>query len=279
MSIELPEARILAQQLDETLSGKTIKSYDLKDVDRMIRIGFINKNTSDFENIVGKTVFSAVSRGNTIRMKLNDPMNILIAPEYGGVITYITEGEKPPRYHLKLEFTDGSILTIRITSMGLIYVVDDEGLKDSYMYKRDFLRGVSPDEAEFTFEWFKDTIGSENKQLKSLLVGKDASIIGVSNATFQDVLYRAKIHPKKKALQLSEKELKELYEAIKTVINDRLSQGGKEEFKDIFGVPGRYIAAMGPNLKDSNCPRCGTAIQKLAHGGGHVYLCPNCQLE
>lgn len=279
MSIELPEARILAEQLNKELKGKTIETYDLRDVDRMIKIGFVNKNPTDFEAIKGKTIMGAVSRGNTIRIKLSDSMNLLIAPEYGGVVTYLPKEGRAPKYHLRLEFTDGSHLTVRITSMGLIYAVKDENLADNYMYRRDFNGGVSPDEPDFTWEWFRDTISPENTQLKPLLVGKDAYIIGVSNATFQDAIYRAGVHPRRKASDLSEKELKTLYDAIKTIVDERLKQGGKDKFKDIYGASGTYVAAMGPNMKDQKCPRCGTPIVKMAHGGGQVYLCPTCQSE
>lgn len=112
-----------------------------------------------------------------------------------------------------------------------------------------------------------------------MLVGKDAFILGVSNATFQDVLYRAKIHPKRRASDLSEDELHALYDAIKTVVTERLEKHGKEKFQDIYGVKGGYMAAMGPNMKDQKCPNCGSAIMKLTHGGGSVYLCPSCQQE
>jgi formamidopyrimidine-DNA glycosylase len=279
MSIELPEVKILAQQLNEVLVGKVIEAYCLRDVDRMIRIGFINKNLSDFESVNGKKIEEVVSGGNTIRIKLSGFMNILIAPEYGGIITYIPRDGKFSKYHLKLELTDGSLLTIRITSMGVINAVHDRELANSYMYKRDFIGGISPDESDYTWEWFRDTIGPENRQLKPLLVGKDAYIIGVSNATFQDVIYRAGIHPRRKASDLSERELKSLFKSIKTVIEERLKQGGKKQFKDIYGVQGAYIAVMGPNMKNQNCPKCGTPIEKLTHGGGHVYLCSSCQSE
>ena len=145
------------------------------------------------------------------------------------------------------------------------------------MYKRDFLNGVSPDEPEYTWDWFKETIGGLNRQLKPLLVGKDAPLIGISNATFHDVIYRACVHPKRKVSDLSEGELRGLYDNIKLVIEERLRLKGKHQFVDINGERGRYVAAMGPNMKDRSCPKCGTAIQKLAHGGGHVYLCPICQ--
>ena len=279
MSIELPEARILAHQLDDALKGKVIKAYDLQDIERMTKTGFINKDPSDFNAIKGKSVMGAISRGNTIRLQLSDSMNLLIAPEYGGVITYIPPKGKAPKYHLKLGFVDGSTLTIRITSMGVIQAVNDSGLPENYMYKRDFLGGVSPDEPEFTLYWFRDTIGTEKRQLKPLLVGKEAHIIGMSNASFQDVIYQAKLHPKRKASDLSEDELEALYDVIKTVIDERLKLGGKDEFRDLYGSRGGYNAAMGPNMKDQFCPNCGSAIMRIAHGGGHVYLCPGCQRE
>jgi formamidopyrimidine-DNA glycosylase len=277
MSIELPEAKILAKQLNNSIRGHEIESYDLMDVERMMKIGFLNKNILDFKALIGEKVESVISRGNTIRIKLSSCMNLLIAPEYGGILRYLSEGGKIPKYHLKLVFTDGSILTTRITSMGLIYALKDENLSNSYMYKRDFLGGVSPDEEDFSFEWFKETIGNENRQLKSLLVGKDAYIIGVSNATFQDVIYRAGIHPKRKASELSNEEIKKLYNAIKYVISKRLEVNGKTEFTDIYGEQGGYIPAMGPHMKDNKCPNCATKIERLSHGGGHVYICTNCQ--
>lgn len=279
MSIELPEARILANQLDQAIKGKTIKEYDLKDVERMIKVGFLNKDLSEFKPIKEKKVLGATSRGNTIRIHLSDEMNILIGPEYGGVLTYLKEGGKVPKYHLKLVFDDASILTTRITSMGIVYAVPDDKLTESYLYNRDFMGGVSPNEPDFTWEWFRETIGVENRQLKPLIVGKDAHIIGICNATFQDVIYRAKIHPKRKASSLSEDELHSLYTAITTVVTERLEKNGKVEFTDIYGVQGGYKAAMGSSMKNQKCTRCGSAIEKLAHGGGSVYLCPVCQQE
>ena len=278
MSIELPEAHILAEQMNEALKGKKVKSHDLQDIERMIKIGFI-KNILDFDDLVNRTINDVASRGNTIRVALDEGMNILIGPEYGGIIRYHEGGGKIPKYHLRLDFTDGSILTARITSMGIISAVKDEDLDQSYLYRRDFLRGVSPISKEFTFERFYELIHDKNKQIKPLLVGKEAQLVGLSNAAYQDVIYRAGIHPKRRASELSKDELRALYDAIKVVIEERLRLGGKDKFTDLYGNPGRYTPAMGPNMKGQNCPKCGTPIEKLAHGGGHVYLCPKCQKQ
>ena len=101
MSIELPEARILATQLDQTIKGKTIQSYDLMDVERLTRIGFINKDILEFDDLIDKTVEDTTSRGNVIRIKLSDAVNLLLAPEYGGVVTFLRRRQSaqvsPPR--------------------------------------------------------------------------------------------------------------------------------------------------------------------------------------
>ena len=106
MSIELPEAHILTTQMGEALKGKKVESYDLRDIERMIKIGFI-KNVDDFNDLVDRTVLDVTSRGNTIRVRFDDGVNLLIGPEYGGIIRYIEGGDEVPKYHLRLDFTDG----------------------------------------------------------------------------------------------------------------------------------------------------------------------------
>jgi len=280
MSVELPEASILAGQLHEELLGKRIASCDLQDYERMQKIGFIDKDLRDYDRLVDSVVESAVSRGNTIRVKLDNGMNLIITPEYGGVVLYHANHESlPSKYHLKVDFDDETALTVRLTSMGVISAVDDSGLPDSYVYRRDFSEKASPMEAEFTFERFTELVSDRSRQLKQVLVGKEAVLVGLSNSAFQDVIYRAGLHPKRRASDLSDDERRALFDAINTLIAERLRLGGKDKFQDIYGTQGRYVPAMGPNMKERECPTCGTAIEKINHGGGQVYLCPDCQKE
>ena len=111
------------------------------------------------------------------------------------------------------------------------------------------------------------------------LVGKDAIIVWISNASFQELIFCAKIHPKTKASELTDKQVKDLYNAIKNLIDERLKRGGKEKFIDLYGNKGRYQAKMGPKMKGKKCLRCNTSIDRLQHGGGQVYLCPGCQVD
>jgi formamidopyrimidine-DNA glycosylase len=278
MSVELPEAKILAEQMNHELRGKRVKSFLVKDCERLQRIGMMDKDSTSFNQLVDGKIESVASRGNVIRVKFDNGANLILGPEYGGEIFYHTDAANVPRFHLRVDFSDGTVLTVRLTSMGVIQVLRDDELECSYVYRRDFdSTKLSPTDEEFTFERFSKRMAEHNKMLKSVLVGKDAVLVGVSNSTFQDILYRARIHPKRKASELDAEEKRSLYDAIRFVLKERLRLNGKNQFRDLHGKQGSYTPAMGPNMKQQTCPECGTKIEKLSMGGGHVYLCPNCQ--
>jgi formamidopyrimidine-DNA glycosylase len=280
MSIELPEAQILAKQMREVLIGKQASSYDLKDYERMQRIGFINKDLTQYERLIDGKIVSIPQRGNTIILKLDNGMNLILGPEYGGRIRYHkSKNDIIEKYHLKIIFNDESALTVRQTNMGVIQAYDDESLPTSYMFKRDFSDTLSPVEENFTLEAFSNLLSKYNRGLKSVLVGKDAIIVGISNASFQDIIYRAKLYPKRKASSLNKEEITLLFNSIKNIIQERLEKNGKTKFTDIYGNNGKYIPLMGPNMKEKTCPNCGTQIQKMNLGGGQTYYCPKCQQE
>jgi len=278
MSVELPEARILAGQMACELPGKRIENCALKDCERLQEIGFMNRDASDYRRLVGGAVESVESRGNTVRVKLDNGWNLLVTPEYGGRVLHHAPGEAASeKYHLRLDFADGAALTVRLTSMGVIQAVEDDGLDESYIYRRDFSETPSPDDAGFTPELFSGIIAGENRMLKGLLVGKNAIVVGLSNSAFQDIAYRAKVHPKRKGSDLSEDERRALYGSIHLVIDERLRLGGKDKFLDLYGNRGGYAPAMGPHMKGQDCPRCGSPIEGLQVSGGVTYICPACQ--
>jgi formamidopyrimidine-DNA glycosylase len=282
VSVEGPEAAILAGQMRRELVGKTVAGFTLGDTGRLQEIGFMNRDADDYRQLVGGVVESAVSRGNTILMKLDNGSNLVISPEYGGDIFFWGEGGSiPEKYHLRLGFEDGSSLTVRITSMGGVTATCDAGLAHHYLVARDF-DPETPDPLDpvaggFTLERFSASLQAANKAVKTVLVGKEAVLVGISNSTFQDVLYRAGIHPKRKASDLSPAERSALFDAIGFVLGERLRLGGKDQWRDLYGRPGGYVPAMGPGMGGRTCAKCGGSIERLALGGGDVNVCPVCQ--
>ena len=280
MSIELPEAKILAEQMNKELRGKRVDSCLLQNYERLQKIGMVNKDLASFNQLVDGKIESVISRGNVIHVKLDNGMNLVLGPEYGGEIFFHKDEKNiPKKFHLKVNFSDGTALTVRLTSMGIIKALKDDELESSYVFKRDFnSERLSPIDEEFTVERFSRLLADNNRVLKAVLVGKDALVVGLSNSAFQDIIYRAKLHPKRKASELKAEEKLGLYDAIRLVLNERIRLNGKDQFFDLYGNRGGYTPAMGPNMKQQACPECGTPIEKLSHGGGHVYLCPKCQV-
>jgi formamidopyrimidine-DNA glycosylase len=280
MSIELLEAKILADQMNKELKGKRIKSYRLRDCGKLQKIGFINRDNKSFDQLVNREVESVTSRGNSIRVKLDEGMNMILSPEYGGKVFYhCHEATVPEKFHLKIDFSDKSALTVRFTSMGGMRVSKDSELMDSYVFKRDFNTEIlSPIDEDFTFERFSRLLSDNNRALKPVLVGKDAVLVGLSNSAFQDIIYRAKLHPRRRASELSLNEQKALYNSVKLVLRERLLLNGKNQFLDLYQNQGRYISAMGPNMRKKNCPVYESPVQELSLGGGKVFVCPKCQV-
>ncbi len=278
-SIELPEAKILAEQMHEELRGKQVQSYQLQDIARLQRSGLMAKDTSSFDRLVDGKVESVVSRGNVIRVQFDNGMNLILGLEYGGKIFYHPRGEAvPDKFHLKVAFGDDTALTVRLTSMGHIDAARDDGLERSYAYRREFNpRVASPIDGEFSLDLFSQLLAGNNRMLKSALVGKDAIVVGLSNSAFQDMSYRAKLHPKRKAAELNAAERHALFEALDLVLRERIRLKGKAGFYDLYGNEGGYRPAMGPHMTLQVCPSCATPIEKLSVGGGQVYLCPTCQ--
>ncbi len=279
MSVELPEAKILAKQMSKELLGKRVKSTHVQHYEKLQKIGMLNKDIKAFDQLVDGVVESTTSRGNGIRLKLNNGVNLILAPEYGGrIFFHKSKKDATGKFHLKVDFADDSALTVRLTSMGLIHTIRDDALERSYIFRRDFNPDVlSPIDPEFTSEHFAELLSGNKRMLKSVLVGKDAVVVGLSNSAFQDIIYRARLHPKRKAAELTKEETQALYDAITYVLLERIRLGGKDQFLDLYGNQGSYTPAMGPNMKQSTCMTCKTPIEKLSLGGGHIYFCPKCQ--
>ncbi|NHI89730.1 MAG: hypothetical protein EAX87_09410 [Candidatus Thorarchaeota archaeon] len=279
MSIEISEAHIIAEQMTTALLDKKVKSVALYDYEKLQKVGFINKKIKDFDNLIGCKIKSIDHRGNVIRVHFNKKMNLVLCGDYGAKYRFFSSDEDlPKKIHFKMGFTDGSFLTIRQIGMGSINAAEDSQVPSLYVIKRDFSDTPSPiGDHDFTSERFSELLVGKKQNIKAALVGKTAVVVGLSNSAFQEIIYKAGIHPKRNTGTLTETERNSLYDALKQILNERICAGGKNQFEDLYGKPGRHVPVMGPNMKDQSCPQCGAAIEKIAHGGGQVYFCPHCQ--
>ncbi len=107
---ELPEFVTLARQINETLTGKTIRKGSLGNTPH--KFVWYNTSHAEFERLTkGKTVGEARAKGKWLFVSL-EPGYVLLLGECGGQVLYHPAGSKlPAKYHLCLVFEDDSFFT------------------------------------------------------------------------------------------------------------------------------------------------------------------------
>ena len=103
---------------------------------------------------------------------------------------------------------------------------------------------------------------------------------GIGNIYANDALYKAAIDPRRRGKDLSDKEIKNLYDAIFYVIKKSMEYGGSsdENFVNALGQEGAYQNhALVYGKKGKKCPKGDGVIEKIKLGGRGTYFCPKCQ--
>jgi len=286
-TIEVPEIRIWADQIRDSIVGRRVATATPEFTDNIRDAGYVNTRIDDFHGLDGVEITGVRSRGFTMILDCygSRVCHLVITPERGGEVAYRqpeqqSSSRRKPKNSLTFRFEDGASLVFRLSGLGTIQFLPDEpSMKACYVYHRDFLSGISPLEPLFTAKSFASAISQRDAQIKSVLIGNRSPVVGIGNAILEDAAFRSRIHPRRKATDLSEDEMRELFSAICTVVDSRVAEGGKEGFADIYGEPGRYVPAMGPERTETGCPECGGKVETIRVAGGRTRVCPACQIE
>ena len=274
---ELPEYTVLAKQINKTLVGKIVRRGNLGNSPH--KFVWYNRKPEEFTYLTcGKVVGKARVQGRWLIIPLEPGYNLVLG-ECGGKALFHPAGtEIPAKYHLWIEFEDGTSLTVTTQMWGAMELF--EAGKEQ---ERQYIRGmrVTPVERAFTFKYFSGLIDEllqgEKRSTKSLLT-QDQLIPGLGNASAQDILFQAHLLPRRALAELSPGQRRDLYDAIVCTVKEITDQGGRYDETDLFGRPGGYVRLMDSAAVGKPCPECGTKIQKIQYLGGACYFCPKCQV-
>ncbi len=139
--------------------------------------------------------------------------------------------------------------------------------------------GPEPLNRDFKKATFQEMIKGRRKMIKPLIMDQKF-LSGVGNIYASDALWKASVHPERKADDLTEKETKKLYEAIREVLIEGLENNGDSmvDFRLPDGTNGNYQNKQKVYGKSGEkCPRDGEKIKKIKVGGRGTYFCPKCQ--
>jgi formamidopyrimidine-DNA glycosylase len=274
---ELPEYKTLARQANETLRGKIVKDGRLGNSPH--KFVWYNRKPEEFAGQTrGKTVGEAKAKGRWLFVPL-EPGYLLVLGECGGKVLYHPAGASlPEKYHLCLGFEDGSSLTVMTQMWGSM-----ELFEAGQEQERKYIKGMrlTPDDPGFTYEYFSSLIDEllqgEKRSLKSLLT-QEQLIPGLGNAIAQDILFRARLLPRRPLSDLTTGQRHDLFAALEDTLEEVTAKGGRYDELDLYGKPGGYVRLMDSQAAGKACPECGRKVEKIQYLGGACYFCPKCQV-
>lgn len=302
---ELPEVETVTKELDRKLKGKKIARVEVR-LSKIVSFGpgtvsNIRKSSqraaSDFrKKLVGLKVRSVSRRAKLLIFDLSGPYSLLVHLKMTGQLIYLKAKEKKRKIkmfnrvdapellmpckhtHVIVVFTDGSKLFYNdIRQFGYLKLVADKQLS----YVKELLEfGPEPLSRDFTLKVFTDILKRRpNMPLKQLLIDPRL-IAGIGNIYSDEILFRARILPTKRAKILKPKEILSLYKAIPYILKKGIKAKGSSVGDFIrtdgsWGSMGKYhYVYMRAKLP---CKICGTIIKSIKFNGRTGSYCPSCQ--
>ena len=185
-----------------------------------------------------------------------------------GTLKYYKNDHEIPDYTRALyDFEEDSHLAfIMPRKLGSIFTV---GQIQDFMEEKE----LGPDvfKEDFDEETFLELFSNRRGMSKSQLMNQKL-ISGIGNVYSDEILFQAKIHPRKKLKELSEEEKRRIFRAMEDVLDTAVE---KQADPDQF--PSSYLTPHRDN--EATCPRCNREIEKIKVSGRSSYYCPFCQGE
>lgn len=270
--IELPEAAVVSQQIDETLQGKRI-SRAVAGASPHKFAWYSGDPAAYNERLAGKTIGAASYAGCHIEFMADDMRLSISAP-----IRYHPEGaRRPAKHQLLLEFDDGTAITSSAQMWGA-FMCFPQGEPTGLVDWEQAQARPSPLTDAFDRGYFGTLFAEATPQVSAkAFLATEQRIPGLGNGVLQDILWTAGIHPRRKMSNLAEASVEGLYAAVREVLAAMVAQGGRDTEKDLFGEPGGYRTILSRYTVGTPCPSCGAILEKASYLGGSIYFCAGCQ--
>jgi formamidopyrimidine-DNA glycosylase len=265
---EIPDLEAIVPYLRRHIVGATITEVSLP-------LAWMLRTATPIpaeQALRGETIQAIDRRGKHVLFTLQRA-SLVINPMLVGRL-YLQDPEtKTPRHTvIDLRLSTGKALRyVDERQMGRLYLVPDR----DYAKIPGFLdQGPEPLADDFTFERFLDRLKGRYGEIKGLLT--NAKIIaGIGNAYVDEILFEAGVYPFRKKNDLSEQELRRVYDAIRTVL-PRASRIVAERMGDQIHLKIRdFLAVHGKG--DQPCPRCGGRIATVGGRERATNFCRRCQ--
>ena len=274
--IELPETYVLSEQISQTLVGKTVMNV-MANVHPHGFAWFTGNPDEYHSKLSGKTITASnpgtgYTCGGNTEITCGDILLVLSTP-----VKFLAADEKlPAKHQLLIEFEDHSHMSCTVQMWGAMfcYPAGENGLPDAFVCNKC----PSPLTDAFDEDYFEGLWQNTKPSLSAkAFLATEQRIPGLGNGVLQDILYNAKIHPRRRLESITATEKANLFGSVKQTLFEMTAGGGRDTERDLFGCPGGYKTKLSAKTKGKPCQTCGSEIIREAFLGGNIYYCPKCQ--
>jgi formamidopyrimidine-DNA glycosylase len=269
---ELPEVETVVRTITPQIKGRSVAGLVLQPgASRTLQGQLAKVNAS----IKGRKVLDVSRRAKYILIRFDkEGSGLSIHLRMTGRL-YLegVASERPQYVRARLKFSSGKALCFEDTRrFGKIKYWTD-------LHELDQNLGVEPLGQDFSVERCSEIIKGKKRALKVLLLDQKL-IAGLGNIYVDEVLWRAKLHPLRKANTLKLHQIAELTKAIKKVLKTAIQNEGTtfDSFYFGDGETGKYVNLLKVfDRTGQPCSRCKTPITKIRIAQRGTHLCLNCQ--
>lgn len=292
---ELPEVETIRRGLEKKIIGLTIH-----------KVGVLNSKTffGDPQILWGKKVLKVWRKAKMLGIDLTGDLSIVFHLKMTGQLIYIGNRQQAtgdrligghPTSDMKGQMPNSSTRVIfefidprGEISEGKLYFNDQRKfgwvklVQSSKIKDQKFLQNLGPEplEKEFSWEILKNNL-LRHKNLPIKVALMDQSVVsGIGNIYASEVLFLARVDPRKKVAALSDKEFEKIYQGIKKSLEVAIEKGGstRAHFVNIEGERGYFLDYANVYGKEGQkCHGCPGKVEKITQAGRGTYFCPSCQ--
>jgi formamidopyrimidine-DNA glycosylase len=268
---ELPEVETVVRSLRRRLGGARVESVrcyypatvgmEVESVDSALR----GKTFAGFSRH-GKYIFLVMAGGGALAIHLRMTGQLFLADK-------ARLPDKHTHVEILLAGAERKLVFRDVRKFGRLFVAQ-EGVEAFVRSK-----GLGPDALKVSPDQLRERFARTRRCVKATLL--DQSVIaGLGNIYTDEVLFRTRVAPLRRADSLSEREVGAVCENIREVLYAAIAARGTtiSDYVDLEGEQGGFQFSLQVYGRAGlECRRCGAAVRRVVAAGRGTWYCPSCQ--
>lgn len=271
---ELPEVETIKEDLRGLVVGSMLEWAEV------LAPSLVEQpSTEEFVGrLEGVGITGARRRAKHLIVELDSGDSLVFQLKIGGQLLLVPPVEEP---------LTALMLVLHLDGGRRLFLRDETGFTRARMLDAGELEerlsslGPEPLEDGFEADYLPRAIGSRRAQIKPLLLDQKV-ISGIGNIYVDEILYDARLHPRRKANTFSEEEWQALHRAIRSNLAAGVEHRGTTVrlYRDVLDRPGEHQNYLRVFEKHGQpCPGCEGEVVREKVSGRPSHFCPACQRE